>query len=123
MTGVIAIRGATTLDSDTVDQMLDRVPELISSIYERNRLTDDDVISMMFTASPDIHSMFPPTAARQVLGLGHVPMIGAVEMDVDGAAQLCVRVMLHVSVSGEPRQPSHVYLHDAQLLRPDLHDV
>jgi len=121
--GVIAIRGATTLDSDSVEQMLDRVPELISSIYERNRLTDDDVISVMFTASPDIRSMFPPTAARQVLGLGHVPMIGAVEMDVEGATQLCVRVMLHVSLRGELRQPSHVYLHGAQLLRPDLDDV
>lgn len=123
MTGVVAIRGATTLDSDTVEQMLDRVPELIRSIYERNQLTDNDVISMIFTATPDIRSMFPPTAARQVLGLGQVPMMGAVEMDVEGAVTRCVRVMMHVSVGEGPQQGDHVYLHGAQHLRADLDDV
>lgn len=123
MTRVVAIRGATTLESDCIEQMLDRVPEMIGAIYERNQLTDSEVISMIFTATPDIHSMFPPTAARRVLGLEHVPMMGAVEMEVEGSVALCVRVMLHVSVPGESRRPGHVYLHGAQLLRPDLDDV
>jgi len=123
MTRVLAIRGATTLDSDSIEQMLRRVPELITSIYERNQLTDDDVISMLFTATPDIHSIFPASAARQVLGLEQVPMMGSVEMEVKGAVDLCVRVMLHVTVLGEQHQPSHVYLHAAQSLRPDLHDA
>jgi len=123
MSIVRAIRGATTLDTDSVEQMLARVPELIGLLYDQNRLTDDDVISMLFTATPDLRSMFPPTAARRVLGLEQVPMMGAVEMDVEGAVQLCVRVMVHVSVPVVGRRASHVYLHGARHLRPDFRDV
>ncbi len=117
-----AIRGATTLDSDDREQMLARVPELVTGIYGRNGLVDDDVISMMFTATPDVHCMFPPGAARAVLGLEHVPMMGAVEMDVADALPLCIRVMVHVSTSRPRRSLRHVYLHGAVALRPDLDD-
>ena len=118
----MALRGATTLDEDSSEQMLERVPEMLQELYERNGLVDDDVISAFFTATPDVTSMFPPTAARARFGLSEVPMMGAVEMDVPGALARCVRVMLHVSTSRPRRALEHVYLHEATRLRPDLAD-
>lgn len=122
MRSVRAIRGATTLDVDEREQMLARVPELIEVLYRENGLHDDDVISMLFSATPDLVSMFPPTAARAVLGLADVPMMAAVEMDVPGSLPRCVRVMVHVTTSRPRREIRHVYLHDAVVLRPDLAD-
>ena len=95
---------------------------MISAIYDLNGLRDDDVISVMFTVTADLHCMFAPTAARSALGMESVPMIGAVEMDVPGALGHCVRVMMHVTAQ-EAVRPHHVFLHGAKVLRPDLDDV
>ncbi len=120
MSRVQAIRGATTLDADTSEQMLERVEEMMSLLYSENGLVDDDVVSAWFTATPDVHSMFPPGAARATVGMTDVPMMGATEMAVDGALGLCIRVMLHVSTSRPRRELRHVYLRGAIALRPDL---
>jgi chorismate mutase len=122
VTRVQAIRGATTLDADTREQMLQRVPQMLVELFTRNGLVDDDVISIFFTVTSDLHCMFPPGAAREVLGLQDVPMMGAVEMDVDGSLAKCVRVIVHISTSRARRELRHVYLHGAELLRPDLTD-
>ena len=92
----------------------------MSLLYSENGLVDDDVVSAWFTATPDVHSMFPPGAARATVGMTDVPMMGATEMAVDGALGLCIRVMLHVSTSRPRRELRHVYLRGAIALRPDL---
>jgi chorismate mutase len=118
---VRALRGATTLDEDTPEQMRTRVKELFGALFERNRLEADDVISIFLTATPDIHSAFPATAARE-FGLDDVPLLGAQELDVEGAMPRCVRVLLHIETDRPRADLKHVFLGGAVHLRPDLAD-
>ena len=116
---VRALRGATTVDQDTTAQVTERVQELLSQLMDRNGLAEDDVISILFTATADVVSMFPATAARGI-GFASVPLMCAAEIAVPGATPRCIRVMLHVA-TGRPREElRHVYLHGAQGLRDDL---
>ncbi|MCL4448729.1 MAG: chorismate mutase [Actinobacteria bacterium] len=116
---VMAIRGATTLDMDTPDQVNARVSELLGQIMERNNLTSDDFVSIIFTATEDIVSMFPATAARH-MGLDDVPMMCAKELSISdskyGLAR-CIRLLAHVYATVEKQQVHHVYLHRAAALR------
>ncbi len=116
-----AIRGATTVDEDTIDDITSRVVTLLTRIMERNGLVEDDVISILFTATDDIVSMFPATAAR-TMGLGAVPLICARELAIVGSTPHCIRVMLHVTTERPREDIHHVYLEGAQGLRDDLAD-
>lgn|SRR5690554_6094593 len=118
-TAVRALRGATTVDVDEKEHLFERVITLLETIFERNRLHHDDVISILFTATDDIHSAFPAEAARK-FGLGDVPLICARELDIDGGTPLCVRVMLHIATDVPRDQLHHVYLEGARHLRDDL---
>ncbi len=116
---VRALRGATTLDADDPGHLSERVRALVTEMLERNGVSKDDLISILFTATDDIHSMFPATAAREV-GLGDVPLICARELDVVGGTPRCIRVMMHL-VTERPRGDlHHVYLERARGLRDDL---
>lgn len=114
-----ALRGATTVDEDEPGQITTRVRELVTAMLERNGVVEEDVISVLFTATKDIASMFPATAARQN-GLSDVPLLGAQELDVVDATPRCVRVMAHVYTERPRRELRHVYLHGASRLRDDL---
>jgi chorismate mutase len=119
MSSVRALRGATTVDADTPDQVTTRIQALLGAVLERNGLSPDDLISIVFTATGDVVSMFPATAARQ-MGLGHVPLLCAREIDVVGSTPRCLRVLLHVTTDRSPHQLHHVYLEGARGLRDDL---
>lgn len=116
---VRALRGATTVDEDTVEQVTERVQELLRDLMARNGLVEDDVISAIFTATQDVVSMFPATAARGI-GFGAVPLLCAGEIPVPGSKPRCLRVLLHVNTTLARDQLHHVYLHGAQGLRDDL---
>jgi chorismate mutase len=116
---VRAIRGATQLDGDDRDHLLASVDELIRSILDQNAIDNDDLISMMLTATPDLRSEFPAVAAR-ALGIGDVPLICAQEIDVAGALPRVIRVMVHVHSDLRRDQIKHVYLRGAVALRKDL---
>ena len=116
---VRALRGATTLEKDDADHMHERVQALLREMLERNGLTHDDLISIVFTATDDLHSMFPAAAARAI-GLGDVPLLCARELDVDGGKPLCVRVLMHVASERSRAELHHVYLEGARDLRDDL---
>jgi len=116
---VRAIRGATTVEHDTTEAVTDRVVALLTQILDRNGLVEDDLISILFTATEDIVSTFPATAARS-MGLGAVPLICARELAVTGSVPRCVRVMLHVTTDRRRDEIHHVYLEGAQGLRDDL---
>lgn len=116
---VRALRGATTVDEDTVEQLTERVQEMLREVMARNDLLEEDVISIIFTATPDVVSSFPATAARG-MGFGAVPLLCATEIAVPGSTARCVRVLLHVSTTLERDELRHVYLHGAQGLRDDL---
>jgi chorismate mutase len=118
---VRALRGATTLDVDTEEHMTERVVALIETLFDRNGLRHDDLISILFTATDDLHSTFPATAARKC-GLGDVPLICARELDVEGGTPRCVRVMVHLHTERSRDELHHVYLEGASTLRDDLPD-
>jgi chorismate mutase len=116
---VRALRGATTVETDTVEQVTERVQELMAEVMARNDLLEEDIISVIFTATGDITSMFPATAARGI-GFGSVPLLCASEIPVPGATPLCIRVLVHLSTTLTREELRHVYLHGAQVLRDDL---
>jgi chorismate mutase len=116
---VRALRGATTLDVDERDHLFARTQELIGSLFERNGLTEDDLISIVFTATDDVRSAFPAEAAREA-GITHVPLLCARELEIDGGMARCVRVLVHAYTDRTPRELRHVYLHGARQLRTDL---
>ena len=112
-----ALRGATTLDEDSADQIRARVKELLAELFEQNGIGHDDLISVIFTATEDVRSMFPATAARE-FGLGDVPLLCARELDVEGGTPLCIRVLVHLETGRDDLH--HVYLEGARNLRDDL---
>ena len=116
---VRAVRGATRLSEDTPEQMASAVTELVREVLDRNRLDTADLISIVFTATPDLVSAFPATVARP-LGLGDVPLLCAQEIDVRGALTRVVRVMATVATELDRAQITHVYLRGAEVLRQDL---
>ncbi|HEY7917081.1 MAG TPA: chorismate mutase [Acidimicrobiales bacterium] len=118
---VRAVRGATTVDEDTPAAITERVVSLLGQILERNGLVEEDIISILFTATDDIVSTFPATAARS-MGLGAVPLICARELSIAGAVPRCIRVLLHVTTARPRDGIHHVYLEGAQGLRDDLPD-
>ena len=83
-----------------------------------NHLVEDDVISVIFTATPDLDAAFPASAARELGWL--VPLLDAVEMDVPGAPRMCVRALVQLYTASGPERLHHVYLRGAARLRPDL---
>ena len=116
---VRAVRGATQLARDERDHLLDSVDELLRELMAANDLSSDDLISVLFTATPDIRSEFPAVAARK-LGIGDVPLLCTAELDIEGAMPLVVRVMAHVETARPRAEIRHIYLRGAVALRRDL---
>ncbi|MET7904372.1 chorismate mutase [Streptomyces sp. NPDC005336] len=116
---VRAVRGAVQLERDEPQHMHEQVAELLTAILERNGLEPDDLISVWFTATPDLHSDFPAVAARK-LGITDVPLICAQELDIDGAMPRVVRILAHVETDLPKSDVAHVYLGAAASLRKDI---
>jgi chorismate mutase len=119
---VRAIRGATQLTSDTREQMLERVTEMVTEVMSANRLEVDDFISVIFTATSDLVAEFPAYAARR-LGFGEIPLLCARELEIDGSMPRVVRMMAHIESDLARSEITHVYLHGAAALRSDLTKV
>jgi chorismate mutase len=113
-----AVRGATSVDADTSAAIGERTAELLRSILERNHVVIENIVSIIFTATPDLCADFPAVAARR-LGLSATPLLCCQEIPVAGALGRCVRVLMHVYVP-EGHAIRHVYLHEARQLRLDL---
>jgi len=116
---VRALRGATTLEQDDRGHLFDRTQELIAAVLTRNDLTEDDLISIVFTATDDVHSAYPAEAAREA-GITHVPLLCTRELDIEGGIARCIRVLVHAYTTRTAHELRHVYLHDARQLRTDL---
>ncbi|MER7816704.1 chorismate mutase [Streptomyces sp. NPDC096153] len=116
---VRAVRGAVQLERDEAGHMDEQVGELLTAVLERNALTADDLISIWFTATPDLHSDFPAAAARG-LGIVDVPLICAQELDIAGAMPRVVRILAHVESDLPKSGIAHVYLGAAAALRKDI---
>ncbi|MGF1582569.1 MAG: chorismate mutase [Gemmataceae bacterium] len=117
---VRGIRGATTVELDNPELILAATRELLEEICKRNDITDyNDICSAIFTTTADLTSTFPAEAAR-TMGMGQVPLLCATEIPVPGSMSHCIRILLHVNVEKTQADIHHVYLGDAQKLRPDI---
>ncbi len=116
---VRAIRGATTVETDTHESVIARTQELVHAVVERNGLEQDDIISILFTATEDIRSAFPAEAAREA-GFTLVPLMCARELDIEDGIERCIRIMMHVTTERAAEDLRHPYLHGARQLRTDL---
>ena len=116
---VRAVRGAIQVDHDERDAILEATTELLTTVLERNQLAPDDLISVVFTATPDLTAEFPAYAARQ-MGITDVPLLCATEIDVPGAMPRVIRLLAHVESERPREELRHVYLHGAAQLRTDL---
>jgi chorismate mutase len=116
---VRAVRGAIVVRADTKEQVLAATAKVVSELLHRNRIEPPDIVSLIFTATPDLKSAFPAEAARE-LGLISVPLLCAQEIDVKGAMKSVIRVLVHFETDlGQP-DIAHVYLDGAEALRDDI---
>jgi chorismate mutase len=119
MKTVRAFRGATQLSADTKTEMREAVIELLQEILKANSISNDDLISILFTATPDLQSDFPAAGVRE-LGLVDLPLICAQELDVKGSLPRTIRLLIHANSSLTRSEVTHKYLRGAAVLRPDL---
>ena len=113
-----ALRGATTVEANEAQAILEATEELVRAVIDRNGLEADQMVSCIFTCTEDLNAEFPAVAARR-LGLNGVPLLCTREIDVPGALPRTIRLLLHCYAEPE-RAPQHVYLRDAVALRRDL---
>lgn len=116
---VRAIRGATQVDVDDRSAIIDATAELVRAVLDRNAVDPDDLISVIFTTTPDLTAEFPAYAARAI-GITDVPLLCASEIDVPAAMPRVIRLLAHVESDRRRDDIRHVYLRGAQALRTDL---
>ena len=116
------VRGATTADSNSRDDILTATRQLLALMIHINEISPDDVSSAIFSTTVDLDAEFPALAARQ-LGWLDVPLICTHEINVPGSLGLCVRILLHWNTEKRQGEVTHVYTKEAIKLRPDLSDL
>ena len=116
---VRALRGATTVERDDATEIVSATEELLRELFARNEVAPGDLVSLVFTATPDLTSEFPAAAAR-ALGVSEVPLLCATEIAVPGAPPRCIRVLAHLYTARDYASLRHVYLRGARQLRTDL---
>ena len=113
------VRGATTVDSNSRDEILEQTRRLLALMIRHNDIVSTDVASAIFTVTRDLDAEFPALAARQ-LGWLDVPLICSYEISVPGALTHCVRILIHWNTAKTQQDITHVYIRGAKKLRPDL---
>ena len=115
-----AVRGAITVENDTVEEIKSATVEMLSKIVELNNLDTKDFAYAEFTATEDLKSATPAKFARTELGWNTVPLMVSREFEFDGGLKKCIRVLIVFNSDKKQEDIKHVYLRDAQKLRPDL---
>ncbi len=114
------IRGATTVEANTREAILEAATELLAALIEANSVQADDIASAFFTTTPDLTAEFPAVAARQTFGWSNVALMCGHEMNVPGSLPMCLRILLHVNTDRPARELKFIYLRGARALRNDL---
>lgn len=114
-----AVRGAITVENNSEEEILSAAKVLIEEIIAKNREACSDMVSMIFTLTPDLDAVFPAKAAR-LMGITDVPLMCMSEIPVNGALEKCVRVLIYLNTDKKREEINHVYLKGAVKLRPDL---
>jgi chorismate mutase len=115
-----AIRGATTVSENTVAAIHDAVSELLDAIETQNQLDPEEIVSVIFSVTPDLDAIFPAAIARERPNWNHVPLLDVQQMQVKDSLKLCIRVLIQINTPKPQAEIYHTYLRKAQNLRPDL---
>lgn len=113
------VRGATTVETNTAEAILNATTELLQAMIEANAIEQERVASVLFTTTMDLNAAFPAVAAREI-GWTDIALLNAHEMAVPGALPRCIRILLHLNTDRAAKQIRHIYLREATKLRPDL---
>lgn len=116
----LAIRGATTVNSNNRDEILKESAKLIETIISKNDLNNEDIISMCFTMTKDLDAVYPAVAVREILNISDIPMLNFEEKYIQGSLNKCIRVMMYINTEKTRKDIKHVYLNEAKNLRKDL---
>jgi chorismate mutase len=114
------IRGATTVDANNREAILEATRELLAEMVRANDVRAEDVASGYFTTTPDLNAEFPAVVARNDFGWSNVALMCGHEMAVPGSLPMCIRILLHVNSDRSQAEINHLYLRGAAVLRPDL---
>ncbi len=115
-----AVRGATTVENNTADEIFDATVELLNKMVEENSIDSEEIINVIFTLTHDLDAAFPAKAARIHLSWNTVPMICTQEIPVPDSLQKCIRVLITFNTAKPKSEIRHIYLREAKSLRPDL---
>lgn len=118
---VRGIRGAITVTADQRQAVIEATYKLLRKIQSENNFNTEDIVSVLFTVTPDIKSVFP-AEARRLLGWDLVPLMCFQEIEVENALPLCIRVLVHINCDKKQTEIKHIYLENAVTLRKDLAD-
>lgn len=116
---VRAVRGATTIDNNTSEDIIKETKYLLSEIIEKNGIDKADIISIIFSTTKDINATFPAVAARE-MGMTDIALMCTNEMEVPGSLEKCIRVLMHINTEKTNKEIKYIYLKKAKSLRPDL---
>lgn len=116
---VRAVRGATTVENNESEEILEATREMLGAIVKENDIKNEDVIDMIFTVTPDLNKVFPARAARQ-LGFTDIALLDMAAPDIDGALRKCIRVAIHINTEKSNKEMKPQYLRGAAVLRPDI---
>lgn len=117
---VLAIRGATTVNSNNKEEILKETSKLIEAIILKNNLNTDDIVSMCFTMTKDLDAVYPAVAVREILDIHDIPMLNYEEKYIQGSLNKCIRVMIYINTEKTKSDINHIYLNNAKNLRKDL---
>jgi chorismate mutase len=116
---VRGVRGATTVEANSVEAILEATRELLAAMLKANETDVEYVASAFFTTTVDLNAEFPAVAARD-LGWTNVALMCGHEMNKPGGLPMCLRILLHVNTEKPARDIKHIYLRGARVLRPDI---
>ena len=117
---VRGLRGATTVEQNVASEILEATRDLLQELLSANGITTyEEIVSAVFTTTPDVNAVFPAEAARS-LGMSQVPLLCASEIAVPNSMPRCIRILLHVNTDQPQSAMKHVYLREAKRLRPDM---
>ena len=115
------IRGATTVDSNTKEDIVNASRELLQKVIDANEIKAEDVACAIFTTTPDLDAEFPAVAARQ-LGWSQVALLCAQEMDVPSSLRRCLRILILYNTEKSADEIVHIYIRGATKLKSGLSD-
>ncbi|GAA0713810.1 chorismate mutase [Paraclostridium ghonii] len=117
---VLAIRGATTVNQNSIEEILNETKILVETIIKENNLLVEDIISMVFTMTRDLDAVYPSVAVRDFLNICDTPLLNFEEKYIQGSLEKCIRVMVSINSEKSKSDIKHIYLNNAKNLRPDI---